>query len=308
MAVPGPNSWTMEAMRQRIALVVPVAAAFAMAPGLAAQSSAPDAQALQRMAATERAFAAATAEIGVRDGFLAFFAADAVQLTAGATGAETRVGPARPALEARPLPTLPLGARLMWEPFTGHVSSDGSLGWLTGAYVMLSNVEPREILGHGAYFSVWKRQADGTWRVWLDEGVGLPNVWQDASPFRGAPEPDPGSAGGPHESLEEAERAVAAGGAAWSARLAADARLHRDGVMPLVGRDAIVEWAAAAWPSVAYVVARQELAASGDLGVTMGGYDATARGGPDHGKWIRVWKRDVTGRWRVVFETSAKAT
>jgi hypothetical protein len=39
-----------------------------------------DPQAIQRMVATERAFAAATAEIGVRDGFLSFFADDAVQM------------------------------------------------------------------------------------------------------------------------------------------------------------------------------------------------------------------------------------
>src|SRR5215467_9222348 len=42
-----------------------------------------DVQALQRMVATERAFAAATAEVGIRDGFLSFFAADAVKLHAG---------------------------------------------------------------------------------------------------------------------------------------------------------------------------------------------------------------------------------
>ena len=48
-----------------------------------------DPQALPRMVATERAFAAATAELGVRDGFLAFFADDAVALEAGPEGLDT---------------------------------------------------------------------------------------------------------------------------------------------------------------------------------------------------------------------------
>jgi ketosteroid isomerase-like protein len=78
--------------------------------------------------------------------------------------------------------------------------------------------------------------------------------------------------------------------------------------MPLVGRDAAATWAASAWTTVRYTAARTEAAGSGDLGVTLGGYDATTTRGPEHGTWVRVWKRDVTGRWRVVFETSKKTT
>src|SRR5436190_17412004 len=99
--------------------------------GLAAQS---DPQALQRMAATERAFAAATAEIGVRDGFLTFFADDAIQIVSGADGSKTTIARAKDRLQTLALPKLPLASRLMWEPFTGQISADGSLGWLTGAY------------------------------------------------------------------------------------------------------------------------------------------------------------------------------
>jgi hypothetical protein len=44
----------------------------------------------------------------------------------------------------------------------------------------------------------------------------------------------------------------------------------------------------------------------GDLAVVVGGYDATATGGAEHGTFVRVWKRDVTGRWRIVFETTKK--
>ena len=91
--------------------------------------------------------------------------------------------PARDALAAQPLPRLPMANRLLWEPFTGHVSSDGTLGWLTGGFVPMNQAQQVPV-GQGAYFSVWKRQANGTWRVWLDEGIRLPQIWQDASPFR----------------------------------------------------------------------------------------------------------------------------
>jgi hypothetical protein len=259
------------------------------------------------MVATERAFAAATAEIGVRDGFLTFFADDAVALGAGPTGATATVDRAKDGLAKLQSAKLPILSRLMWEPFTGQVSDDGTLGWLTGPYVAL-NQATNEITAKGAYFSVWKRQADGTWRVWLDEGVTLPDVWSGASEFRAAPEPAAGTAGAPSESLDDAERAVAAGGEAWRARLAAAVRLHREAQMPVAGREAVAEWARGAWSSVRYVVVRAERAAgSGDLGVALGGYEATTASGPQHGTWVRVWKRDVTNRWQVVFETSKPA-
>src|SRR5262245_5386308 len=224
------------------------------------------------MASTERAFAAAALELGVRDAFLTYFADDAVSIQAGADGAHTTLVPAKDRLRQSPQPKLPLASQLLWEPFTGHVSSDGSLGWLTGGYANL-NVLAKEVVGKGAYFSVWKHQADGTWRVWLDEGISLPSVWKDASPFRAAPEPDAGTSTATNETLDDAERSVASGGAAWQGRLGADVRIHRDGVMPIVGRDAAIEWSRTAWQTVHYIPIKTERAASDDLSVVVGGYD-----------------------------------
>jgi hypothetical protein len=262
-----------------------------------------DPQPLQRMVATERAFAASALELGVRDAFLTYFGDDAVSIQAGADGAHATVVPAKNGLRQSPQAKLPLGVQLMWQPFTGHVSSDGTLGWLTGGYANL-NVVTKGVGGKGAYFSVWKHQGDGTWRVWLDEGISLPSVWQDASPFRVAPEPDGGTAGNSNETMAAAEQSVASSGAAWQARLAAGVRLHRDGVMPLVGRDAVVDWALANWQSVRYTLVSTQRAGSDDLGVTLGGYDAAPA---QHGTWVRVWKRAVSGQWRIVFETSKTA-
>ncbi len=280
-----------------------LAGVLVISGGVVAIAAQVDPQALPRMVATERAFAAATAEIGVRDGFLTFFAPDSISLDPGASGAAVTTSPAKSRLAASPLAKLPILSRLMWEPFTGQMSEDGSLGWLTGPYVNLVQTT-RDITAKGAYFSVWKRQPDGTYRVWLDEGISLPDVWSNASEFRAAPAADPGTGAAANEAIDDAERAVAGGGDAWAARLAATARLHRDGVMPMSGRDAAVAWARAAWTSVTYTVVRTERSGSGDLAVALGGYDATTSAGPQHGTWVRVWQRAVTGNWRIVFETS----
>jgi ketosteroid isomerase-like protein len=257
-----------------------------------------DPQALPRMVASERAFAAATAELGVRDGFLAFFADDAVQIQRGE--ASVTLVKARDALAAQPLPQLPVPNQLLWEPFTGQVSSDGTIGWLTGAYVRFNQAQ-KDTVGQGAYFSVWKRQPNGTWRVWLDEGIQLPQIWQGASPFRAAPEPDAGNVGAANEAVADVERAVLADPAAWQARLGADVRLHRNGAMPITGRDAVVAWATRQ-PRVACTVVHTELAGSGDLAIVLGGCESA---GKTRGSYVRVWKRHVTGRWRIVFQTES---
>jgi len=277
-------------MRRRLILI---GCGLAVAATSAFQS---DTQPLQRMAATERAFAAATAEIGVRDGFLTFFSEDSIEIQRGTA---VTLAPARNTLVSRALAPLPLANRLIWEPFTGQVSSDGTLGWLTGASVVLSQ-QGNQTIRQGAYFSVWKKQKEGTWRVWLDDGIGLPQIWLNASPFRAAPEPDAGAIGTANETIADVERSVASDADAWRARLGADVRLHRDGMMPLVGRDAVVAWATSR--TIRYAVVRSEVAGSGDLAVTIGSMDPAADG-KTVGSWVRIWKRDIGGRWRIVFQT-----
>jgi ketosteroid isomerase-like protein len=258
-----------------------------------------DAQALQRMVAWERAFAAATEQIGVRDGFLTFFAEDSIQIE---RGPKVALVPARDALAAQTLPRLPLANRLLWEPYTGHVSSDGTLGWLTGGFVSMNQAEQVPVR-NGAYFSVWKRQANGTWRVWLDEGIGLPRIWQGASPFRVAPDPDEGLIGTANETLADVERTVAGDATAWRARLATGVRVHREGMMPIVGRDAVLAWAEKQGPR-RYALLRTEEAGSGDLAITVGALDMGGAA-KTQGSWVRVWKRDLGGRWRIVFQTES---
>jgi hypothetical protein len=151
---------------------------------------------------------------------------------------------------------------------------------------------------------VWKRQANGTWRVWLDEGIRLPNIWKDAAPFRVAPEPDAGTEGTPNERIDDVERGFMFDARpaleVFRRRLAADARLHRDGEMPIVGRDAILARFPKQGTQPPCKPLRTETAASGDLAVVVAGCDEA---GKKPMSVVRVWKRDVTGRWRIVFQT-----
>ena len=241
--------------------------ALLLAAALVQQS---DPQAIQRMAATDRAYASAALDVGRRDAALAFTLDTAVAISEE-TGTVTLV-PARPVMAARPLEKLPLGLREIWEPFTGQVSADGSFGWTTGARASLT--QPiATIPSQGAYLRIWIRQADGAWRVWLEDEVRFPDTWRDAAPFRVAPDPDAGTAGTQGESLTDAEASVGTGGTSWTARLAATARVHRAGVGPMMDRPSILAWAATAWAGATFHVLADRRADSDDLGVTVGRYE-----------------------------------
>jgi hypothetical protein len=263
-----------------------------------------DPQPLQRMAAAERAFAAAAVEQGWRDAALAYFTVDAIQLRASRTGAPVTER-ARTAVAELPLTRLPIALRDIWEPAFGSMSSDGTFGWTAGAEAAL-NLPVRSLAHQGAYFHAWQRQDDGTWRVWLIDEVRFPNVWQDAAPFAAVPAPDTGDTGQPNESLADVERGIAGDGRAWTGRLASSIRIHVGGEMPLVGSKAVTEWAAGL-PKTRFTDATAQVAASDDVGVSYGSYDVTEQGRPEHGTWIRAWQRDVTGRWRLTFETRRRA-
>ena len=270
--------------------------------------------ALERMAATERAFAAATAHVGVRDGFLTFLMPDAIDI-APVDGRLAIVNlPAR--LRAQAAPALPLRRTLLWEPRWGAISSAGDLGWLTGPYrnAGAGTAGPDR---HGACFSIWRRQADGTYKVRLDIGIDTANEVGFPAGFTRATPPVPAAGGGPvterdirAEEARLAQAAVSGPGPAYRARLLPDARLHRNERSPFAGAEAVERFVASTFERIAWAVLHAEVSASGDLAFTAGSYDAVAKSSdgrpqtPERGFFVRVWQRAHTGEWKIAFETS----
>lgn len=61
----------------------------------------------------------------------------------------------------------PAQYRLSWTPEGGALSADGSMGYTWGHYEgqSLTGATPAQ---QGRYMTVWKREADGTWKILLD--------------------------------------------------------------------------------------------------------------------------------------------
>lgn len=258
-------------------------------------------QPLAEMANAERAFAARAAATSVREAFLAWFAEDSVNFD----GAEP--SPARAGLLASP--PSPPGLELAWEPRLGDVAGSGELGYLTGPYELRAPGRPA---AHGAYFSIWKRQPDNTWKVLIDQGVGTPSAPAFAEGFvrstaRGswrassAPAPPLDAADAAFD--EALGRDVSAGYAEW---LHPEGRVMRSGRLPAVGPEGAALAAAVAGAVTAQPL-HAETAESDDLGFTWGRLSTTTPDGTTpRGYYVRVWTRRSDGAWRVAVDVWSK--
>ena len=290
-------------MRQTAISIGLVALVTALAT---AQAGAPPE--LVAMADTERAFAKTATVKGWRDAFLEFFADDSIAFANGVTSAKERL---------RQQPSTPASVfELLWEPRLGDVARSGELGWLTGPSTSINHSAKDTKPGYGCYLSIWRKQADGTWRVFIDVGAGSPEAVTFAPGFnriafgeRYEGKETKEAAG---MSLTDADRElndqVAARGASTAliARMTSASRLHRPGYAPLTGSDAIGRWLTDNATASTAAAGSAEAAASGDFGYSYGTYEIKEPK-PSKGAYVRLWSRDRAGRWWLMADVAQPA-
>jgi hypothetical protein len=260
---------------------------------------------MDALADAERAFARETAKVGIRAGFLAWFARDSI-------GFQPALGNAWDQISSRPAPPDPTAVRLEWEPRTGDVSADGDLGWLTGPSTFTL---PDGTHRYGNYLSIWKMTPAG-WRVHIDVGAKAPSPVEFEPGFVRMPYSPEGRwtgirvlwSPGPLETESkvaltnaEAEANAAAG---FVPLLADQARYHRPGSLPLVGRAAIASDADAHPATATRTSLAVEQARSLDLGYSYGRYELKPEAGAaEAGYYVRVWRHDASG-WKIVAQVN----
>src|SRR2546426_10798537 len=108
----------------------------------------------------ERAFARGAAAKGTRDAFLEFLADDGIIFQPGPVNGKQF-------WQAR----TPRKGLLSWEPIFADVSLAGDMGYTTGPYEFRPNGAGDKPTAFGQYFTIWKKQTDGSWKVALDRGT-----------------------------------------------------------------------------------------------------------------------------------------
>ena len=241
--------------------------------------------------AAERAFAARAGEIAWIPAFREFVAPD------GQLGNPTGFADAPQQLAE----SQDDGNRnLFWWPAFAGVARSGDLGFTTGP---VSFDEARTPRGH--YFTVWRKQPDGSWKWIYDGGVGpIANPTLIAPDSSNVP-----SLAVAADGVGSAAQAVAeisswegelTGAASLRERLAPDARVVRSRSALASGADASAALAGPA-EQVRYEVLRTEASAAGDLVMVLGIAHWTADGAERSGPYARMWQHQANG-WRVVYD------
>ena len=202
---------------------------------------------------------------------------------------------------------------LAWEPRVADVSAAGDLGYTVGPYELRLTSDADSAVSRGSYLTIWTRAPGSTWRVALDAGAVGPALWPVTRAGWGEwtapsvdvpPERAPGAV---RDALRDAEAAI--GGASARgydglvARLMADARIFRQQRTPTEGRDEARRALGRRQGTYRAAVEAFTIARSGDLAMTWGSYqfDATV-GAAEQGNFVRVWRRDAAGDWRVAVD------
>jgi ketosteroid isomerase-like protein len=254
----------------------------------------------ESVASFERAFARYSVEHGMRAAFLEYFADDGINFAPDPGNTKAR-------FRARPEGIEPFV--LDWHPAIAAVARAGDLGFTTGPYTITGRAPAVRDPAQGMFFSIWRRQADGPWRVIVDGGVPTRVPVPDAA-FGEDPRPLPtvanaADAGG-QKTLFDLEAqplfGETAAAKAYAALLADDARLIIGPTPPRLGRDAIVAQLAERglkfrWETIAAGVSRSD-----DVGYSYGRLHLMDPAAKSPGYYVHVWMRDRGGRWRIVAE------
>jgi ketosteroid isomerase-like protein len=239
----------------------------ALALLLCAAAGAVQATDFEDMVAAERAFAADAAARSTRDAFLAALADDALVFQPGPTSGQRNWTARKPDKN-----------RLEWTPALAEIASSGDFGYTVGPWRFTPEGATAPV-ATGWFFTLWRKQADGKWKVLLDHGIDAP-----ASEFPAAVQRRGGvgigRAPGWPVGIAELRSADLLPAGQLSARLVAGDFLRlRAGHAP----DARAEGAAFA-STATRLDTGLVLSSDGDLAATWGG-------GPGSPAWIRIWRR-----------------
>jgi ketosteroid isomerase-like protein len=268
--------------------------------------------ALQKMVATEQAFAKASEEKGTRESFMMFIAEDGILFRPGPeAGKKWMQQNPVPASDKRPL--------LAWQPIFADMAAAGDMGYTFGPWEFKADIKDPKPTAFGHFATIWKRQPDGTFKFAIDLGISHPNSATPAVPWQ--PEEVRKATGrnkiaevdvaATREALtnhdREFSKASATQGAlkSFQSYAAENVRLFRNGHFPFVGKPAIAAALAENKGVLTWQPSGTDVSRSGDLGYTYGLYEIRT-GDSAHtlaakGNYMRFWKKQGDA-WRVVLD------
>jgi ketosteroid isomerase-like protein len=260
--------------------------------------------AVSAVAEAERNFARAAVAHGIRDSFLQNFADDGVVFAPAPTKAKAFYKK----YEDK-------GRRLIWQPVFATASNSGDLGLTTGPWELKKSATDETSLAFGQFVSVWKKQADNSWRVIVDVGIDHPQPPGPPGDLQLSPPNEPlgkADAKMQRDAFEKAEQTfhdalkVDAGAALLEAG-GDDMRVFRDNAFPTVGKPAAKLLAGSDHAKTTRINSGGGISGSGDLAYRYGAYSSEQPGGNERGYYLILWSVDLKGTWKILIDLQKKA-
>ena len=265
--------------------------------------------ALQSMVDAERAFARMSEERGIRPSFMAFIADDGIIFRPTAVkGKQWMTEHPLPQSDKRPL--------LSWYPTIAGMARQGDLGYTTGPWEYKNDIHDAKPVAWGHFLTVWKKQADGSWKFAIDLGISNPQPAAPATPWQlpknyKAPKTMRGIWSFSTSALiardREFSQASAMRGAATAfvSYATADVRVYRDEKFPFVGQELALAALPASPNAWTWEPASGDVSISNDLGYTYGTYKIESKESTpkiiETGNYFRIWRKQG-GVWKVLFD------
>lgn len=248
----------------------------------------------------EKDFAKAAAEKGTRAAFLEFLADDGVLFQPAAVNGKKYWS------EREPRKGL-----LSWQPAFADVSRAADLGYTTGPWEYRPNGPDDKPVAFGEYFTIWKKQGDGSWKVALDRGVSTDRPFP-AKVIIFSSDEEQGAVTSSNLEKNRAQllkmdeqfsNALAKKGtvAAFDFYFDYNVRLLRQGIAPVLGKAGALTIVTAGSAPLHWQPTAADAAKSGDLGYTYGAFESGKGASIEHGSYVRVWK-NRSGMWQVVVD------
>lgn len=155
--------------------LVVAAGSLTLVSSFASAAAEPGSQ-VDELLAVDAAFSAYSVEHGMRAAFTAFAAETAFRFEPG-----VGVIKGRDAIDAANK-NVPKDFKLTWTPISAEVAASGDMGYTFGSYESHRlGADGTDHVGTGHYMTLWRRQADGTWKWVFDTGVADPKPKERAS-------------------------------------------------------------------------------------------------------------------------------
>ncbi len=246
----------------------------------------------------EKDFSNLSIKKGVNESFVTFFADDAVVLRPGPVNGKKWYQDRKPS-----------SGQLSWEPTLSELSAAGDLGYNTGPWEFRAKPEDQDPAGHGQFFSFWKKQPDGKWKVVIDHGHDNPKPNQKPTPVTIPSQKIKASVNTIEELkvLLTSDREfskisnVKGTSEAYKQFLAKKIRVMRTNHFPESDREKALAIVFQEKGSIKWEPAGGDVAASGDLGYTYGMSERTVDGKVEKGNYVRAWRKE-DGQWKVAVE------